>query len=50
VDAVVKLAADLGINQVPILVINGRSVPANVPYEILKKIVEYQAKMDGITL
>ena len=50
VDATVKLAVDLGIKQVPIVVINGRSVPANVPYEILKKIVEYQAKMDGITL
>jgi protein-disulfide isomerase len=50
VDASVKLAADLGIGQVPTLVINGREVPANVPYETLKKIVIYQAKLDGITL
>ena len=45
-----KLATDLGIGQVPTLVVNGREVPANVPYETLKKIVAYQAKLDGITL
>jgi protein-disulfide isomerase len=50
VDASVKLAADLGIGQVPTLVINGREVPANVPYETLKKIVAYQAKLDGVTM
>jgi protein-disulfide isomerase len=50
VAASVKLAADLGIGQVPTLVVNGREVPANVPYETLKKIVEYQAKLDGVTL
>jgi protein-disulfide isomerase len=50
IDASVKLAADLGIGQVPTLVVNGREVPANVPYDTLKKIVEYQAKLDGITL
>jgi protein-disulfide isomerase len=49
VDASVKLAGDLGINQVPILAINGRQVPANAPYETLKKIIDYQIKMDGIT-
>ncbi len=49
-DASVKLADDLGITQVPMLVINGRQVPANVPYDTLKKIVAYQAKMDGVTL
>ena len=49
VDASVKLAADLGISQVPTLFINGRVVPANVPYDTLKKVVEYQAKMDGVT-
>jgi len=50
VDASVKLAADLGIGQVPTLVVNGREVPANVPYDTLKKIVVYQAKLDGVTL
>jgi protein-disulfide isomerase len=50
VDASIKLAADLAIGQVPTLVINGREVPANAPYETLKKIITYQAKLDGITL
>jgi protein-disulfide isomerase len=49
VEASVKLAGDLGITQVPMLVINGRQVPANTPYETLKKIVEYQLKLDGLT-
>ncbi len=50
VDASMKLASDLGINEVPMLVVNGRAVPANIPYDVLKKIIEYQAKMDGIAL
>lgn len=49
VDASIKLGNDLGINQVPLLVVNGREVPANAPYDALKKIVEYQAKVDGVT-
>jgi len=49
VDASVKLAEDLGITQVPTLVINGRQVPANAPYDTLKKIVAFQIKMDGLT-
>jgi protein-disulfide isomerase len=50
VEASVKLAKDLEINQTPMLVINGRSVSANAPYETLKQIVEYQAKLDGVAL
>jgi len=50
VDSSVKLADDMGITQVPMLVINGRQVPANAPYDTLKKIIEYQIKMDGLTL
>jgi protein-disulfide isomerase len=48
VEASVKLAQDLNINQVPTLMVNGRQVPANAPYETIKKIVEYQAKLDGV--
>jgi protein-disulfide isomerase len=48
VDASIKLAADLGITQVPMLVINGREVPANAPYDTLKKIIQFQAKLDGV--
>lgn len=50
VDKSVKLAQDLNINQTPTLVINGRQVPIGaVPYDMIKKIVEFQMKMDGIT-
>jgi protein-disulfide isomerase len=53
VNASVKLAKDLSIGQVPgqvpTLVINGRPVPmGGVPYETLKQIVAYQAKLDGV--
>lgn len=50
VDASVKLAQDLNIYQTPMLVVDGREVPPNIPYATLKKIIEYQAKLDGITL
>ncbi len=48
VDASLKLSQDLNIASVPTLVINGRQVPANAPYETLKRIIEYQAKLDGV--
>ena len=48
VDASVKLAKELSINQTPTLVINGRQLPANAPYDTIKQIVEYQEKLDGI--
>jgi len=48
VDASVKLSQDLNISSVPTLVINGRQVPANAPYETLKQIILFQAKLDGI--
>jgi protein-disulfide isomerase len=48
VDASEQLSKDLEINAVPTLVINGRQVPANAPYETLKQIIEYQAKTDGV--
>ncbi len=50
VDASVKLAGDLGVSQVPTLVINGRIIQANLQYDLLRKVwVEYQIKADGIT-
>jgi protein-disulfide isomerase len=48
VDASVQLSKDLDISSVPTLVINGRQIPANAPYETLKQIIEFQSKMDGI--
>ncbi len=44
-----KLGEDLGINETPTLVVNGRPIPASAPYDILKKIILFQAKMDGVT-
>jgi protein-disulfide isomerase len=49
VEASIKLASDLGVASVPTLMVNGRAVPANAPYDTLKKIVEYQARLDGVT-
>jgi protein-disulfide isomerase len=48
VNASVKLAQDLSINQTPTLVINGRQIPANAPYDTIKQIVQFQAKLDGV--
>jgi protein-disulfide isomerase len=49
VDASVKLAQALNINQTPTLMINGRQLPlGGLPYETIKQIVEYQAKLDGV--
>jgi protein-disulfide isomerase len=48
VDASVKLAKELGINQTPTLLVNGRQVPANAPYDTIKEIIQYQEKLDGI--
>ncbi len=50
VDASVKLAVDLNINQTPVLMVNGRPVSVGgLPYDTLKQIVAFEAKMDGVT-
>jgi protein-disulfide isomerase len=49
VDSSVKLAKDLNIELTPTLIVNGRQVPiGGAPYEVIKRIVEYQEKLDGI--
>ena len=50
VEASVKLAQELNVNQTPTLVVNGRQVPANTAYDTLKQVIDYQAKMDGVAL
>ncbi len=48
VDASMKLAEDLGINQTPSLVINGRPIPlGGIPYDTLKSMIAYHAAHDG---
>ena len=49
VAAMSKLAGDLKINQTPTLVINGRPVIATMPYDTLKQVILFQAKLDGVT-
>ena len=48
IDASVQLGKDLNINETPTLVVNGRAISANVPYDVLKKIIDYQIKVDGV--
>jgi protein-disulfide isomerase len=51
VQASVKLADDLGVDQTPVLFVNGRALPlSGVPYETLRRIVAYQAGQDGIVV
>ena len=49
VEASVKLAQEMNINSTPTLMVNGRQVPiAGVPYDTLKQVVAFQAKLDGV--
>jgi protein-disulfide isomerase len=44
-----KLAEDAGVTEVPTLVINGRMVPVGgIPYDVLKKVIEFQMQRDGV--
>ena len=50
VETSVKLAQSLNVNETPTLMVNGRQVPiGGVPYDTVKQIVEYQAKLDGVS-
>jgi protein-disulfide isomerase len=49
VNADIKLADDVDIEQTPTLVVNGRLLPiTGIPYETLKQIIQYQATLDGV--
>jgi protein-disulfide isomerase len=50
VQASVKLAQALNVSTTPTLMVNGRQVPiGGLSYDTIKQIVEYQAKLDGVT-
>lgn len=50
VNASIKLAEQAGVDQTPMLAVNGHLLPlTQVPYETLKTIVAYQATLDGVT-
>lgn len=52
VDAQVKasaqLAKDVNVNTTPALMVNGRQIPAGAPYDLIKQIILFQEKLDGI--
>jgi protein-disulfide isomerase len=51
VEASIALAAKAGADLAPILMVNGRALPpVDVPYDTLKRIVAYQAQLDGISV
>jgi protein-disulfide isomerase len=48
VEASLHLGADLGVDQTPMLAINGRLVVlGGIPYETLKQLIVFQASLDG---
>jgi len=58
VNASIKLGQDVGVDQTPVLAVNGRLLPlsqlSNQPsspftYEMLKTIISFQAVQDGVT-
>jgi len=50
VDASIALAQEIGVEQTPMLAVNGHLLPlTGVPYETLKQIVAYQAAQDGVS-
>jgi protein-disulfide isomerase len=50
VSASIKLAQDVGVEQTPMLAVNGHLIPlTGIPYETLKNIVSYQAMLDGVS-
>ncbi len=49
VNASVKLGEDVGVDQTPLLSVNGHVLPVlQIPYETLKTIVSFQAAQDGV--
>jgi len=50
VNASIKLAEDVGVEQTPMLAVNGHLLPlTGIPYETLKTIISYQASLDGVS-
>lgn len=50
VNASIKLAEDAGVDQTPMISVNGHILPlSQIPYETLKSIVAYQAALDGVS-
>jgi protein-disulfide isomerase len=51
VEASMQLGKDVGVDQTPMLFVNGRGLPLGaIPYETLKKLIAFQAGQDGIVV
>ncbi len=51
IEASIALGAKAGVEAAPMLVVNGRVLPpVDVPYDTLKRIVAYQAQLDGVAV
>jgi len=51
IDAQIKLANDAGVDQTPMIAVNGHLLPLeSLPYETLKQIIAFQAQQDGVSL
>ena len=51
IEASRALGDKVGVNQTPTIFVNGRGLPlTGIPYEMLQKIIEFQAKLDGVPL
>lgn len=49
VNADIKLAQDAGIDQTPLLSVNGRLLPlTSMSYDALKQLIQFQATLDGV--
>ncbi len=48
VKASMKLGEDVGVDQTPMIAVNGHLLPMTIPYETLKTIIQYQATEDGV--
>jgi protein-disulfide isomerase len=48
VNADIKLAQDAGIDRTPTLVVNGRPISLDIPYDTIKQLIVFQAKLDGV--
>jgi protein-disulfide isomerase len=49
VEASIKLGEDAGVDQTPMISVNGRLLPlTGIPYETLKTIIIFQAQQDGV--
>jgi protein-disulfide isomerase len=50
VEASLKLGAEIGVDQTPLLAVNGRLLPlGGIPYETLKELIVFQASLDGVS-